>query len=205
MKKIVILISIVFAFGFTAKAQMELSANFGWFWGGYVNYYEGRMDMGDANNYNITASVPTMKGNWIEFSYSYSKSKAEFNPYTGFPGYNYIEADLHTHYILLGSYQRFPVGGKVEPFIGASLGAVVYDLDYSNYSNVWRFAGSLGGGLLINASDKISIRLQGRLLMPMYFAGIGFYVGSGGSGFSLNSGSMIFQGDVSAGLVFKLK
>jgi opacity protein-like surface antigen len=205
MKKIVILMSIVFAMGFTAKAQMELSANFGWYWGGHVNFYEGKMDMGDVNNYNITAGVPTMKGNWIELSYSYAKSTSSFNPYTGFPAYDYFEAKLNTHYILIGSYQRFDVGGKVEPFIGISLGAAIFDLDYSNYSNVWRFAGSLGGGLIINASDKIAIRLQGRLLMPMYFAGIGFYAGSGGSGFSLNSGSMMFQGDISAGLVFKIK
>ncbi len=190
---------------FTAKSQMEVSANFGYFWGGHMNFYEGKMNMGDANNYNFTASVPTMKGNWIELSYSYSKASSNFNPYNGFPAYDSFDADLNTHYILIGSYQRFDVGGKIKPFIGISLGTAIYDLNYKNYSNVWRFAGSLGGGLLIDVTDKIGIRLQGRLLMPMYFAGVGFYAGTGGSGFSLNTGSMIFQGDVSAGLVFKLK
>jgi len=205
MKKKLLLLIMIIGMAFTAKSQLELSANFGWYWGGNMSFYEGRMDMGDANNYNITASVPTMKGNWIELSYSFASSTADFNPYTGFPSYDYFQADLNTHYILIGSYQRFDTGGKIKPFIGISLGAAIFDLNYKNYSNVWRFAGSLGGGLLIDVTEKIGIRLQGRLLMPMYFAGVGFYAGTGGSGFSLNTGSMIFQGDVSAGLVFKLK
>jgi len=205
MKRKLVLLTMIIGMAFTAKAQLELSANFGWYWGGNMSFYEGRMNMGDANNYNITASVPTMKGNWIELSYSFSNAEANFNPYNGFPAYDYFEADLSTHYILIGSYQRFETGGKMTPFIGISLGTAIFDLNYSNYSNVWRFAGSLGGGLLIDLSEKIGIRLQGRLLMPMYFAGVGFYAGTGGSGFSLNAGSTIFQGDVSAGLVFKLK
>jgi len=42
----------------------------------------------------------------------------------------------------------------------------------------------------IYINDRIGVRLQGRMLMPMYFAGIGFYagIGTGGtsSGLSLN-------------------
>jgi len=53
-------------------------------------------------------------------------------------------------------------------------------------------------------SDRIGIRLQGRLLMPLYFAGAGVYFGSGGSGLSVGAGSTILQGDLTAGLIIGL-
>ena len=54
------------------------------------------------------------------------------------------------------------------------------------------------------ASEKVGIRLQGRLLMPMYFAGVGLPAGTGGGGVSVNSAIPILQGDLTAGLVLQL-
>jgi hypothetical protein len=76
----------------------------------------------------------------------------------------------------------------------------------SGMDDVWRFAIGIGAGMKVMFTERIGIRLQGRLLMPMYFAGVGFYagIGTGGasSGLSLNTGSVIFQGDFQGGLVF---
>jgi hypothetical protein len=41
-------------------------------------------------------------------------------------------------------------------------------------------------------------------MLPMFFGGVGFYFGTGGSGLSLNSYSAIVQGDFNGGLIFKL-
>ena len=192
---------------FSAKAQIEFNIMGGYFLGGYVNYWEGKFDMEDGPVYNITASVPTLKGNNVELSYSFTNSTGVFQPYSnaGF-GYERTEASLNTHYVLIGSYQSFETGSIITPFIGVSIGTAIYDYQYRNVSNVWRFAGSLGGGVKISINDKIGIRLQGRLLLPMYFSGIGFYTGIGsGSGLTINAGSFVFEGDFSAGLIMKLK
>ena len=53
-------------------------------------------------------------------------------------------------------------------------------------------------------SEKVGIVARGRLMMPMEFAGIGFYVGTGGSGLNTNSYITPVQGDFSVGLVFKI-
>ena len=209
MKKTILILSLI-GFFFTAKAQIEFAAMGGYFLGGRVEFWEGTFDMQDAPVYNITASIPTIKGNNIEVSYSFTSSTGVFTPYHNAGiGYSRTEAPLNTHYALIGSYQQFSTGGRVTPFIGISIGAAIYDYQYKNNSAVWRFAGSLGGGVKIDISKKIAIRLQGRLLMPMYFAGVGFYagVGSGGtsSGLSMNAGSIAIEGDFSGGLVFKLK
>ncbi len=209
MKKSLLILSFI-ALVFGANAQIEFSVMGGYFLGGHVDYWEGRFDMDDAPVYNITASIPTMKGNNIEVSYSFTSSNGTFNPYSNAgSGYERTNAHLNTHYAMIGSYQSFKTGSPVTPFIGISIGASIFDYQYKNVSNVWRFAGSLGGGIKIDISEKIGIRLQGRLLMPMYFAGVGFYagVGTGGasSGLSMNTGALAVQGDFSGGIIFKLK
>ncbi len=205
MKKTLLLLSFV-AFIFTAKAQIEFTAMGGYFMGGNVDFWEGRFEMSDEAVYNITASIPTIKGNNIEVSYSFSGGTGTFIPYQNSGiGFTRTEAPLNTHYALIGSYQQFETGTPITPFIGLSIGASIFDYQYKNTANVWRFAGSLGGGFKIYINEKIGIRLQGRLLMPMYFAGIGFYAGGSGGGLSMNTGTVAFQGDFSGGLIFRLK
>ena len=46
--------------------------------------------------------------------------------------------------------------------------------------------------------------LRGRLLMPMNFAGVGFYAGTGGSGLTMNSYVTPLQGDFNGGLIIKV-
>ena len=42
------------------------------------------------------------------------------------------------------------------------------------------------------------------MLMPMYFAGVGLWAGTGGGGVSVGAGVPIVQGDITAGLVLRL-
>jgi len=63
---------------------------------------------------------------------------------------------------------------------------------------------TLGGGVKIWLSDRIGIRAQGRLLLPMMWAGAGLSVGTGGTGFSLGAGTAMVQGDFTGGLIIAL-
>jgi len=47
-------------------------------------------------------------------------------------------------------------------------------------SDTWRFAMTFGGGAKIFFSDKLGIRLQARLMVPVFFSGAGMYVGQAG-------------------------
>lgn len=208
MKSRFILLLVLIISALSLRAQLEVTPTYGYYWGGRVNFYEGEFRMHDGQDFGLTVGVPTVKGNTIELAWSYNNSTAEFFPYTSFGNeYKYSTGGFTTNYFLLGSVQQFETGGKIEPFIGLSIGTSIYN--YKNYSNVWRFAAGLSGGMKIYINDKIGIRLQGRMLMPMYFAGLGFYagIGTGGvsSGLSLNTGALAIQGDVSAGLIFRLK
>jgi hypothetical protein len=74
-------------------------------------------------------------------------------------------------------------------------------------SNTW-FTAGLGGGLRYYLNDRIGIRLQARLLLPMQFGGVGFGcgigTGGGGCGAGVSTYTNIIQGDFTGGVVLKL-
>ena len=64
---------------------------------------------------------------------------------------------------------------------------------------------SLAGGVKIKASERVGLRLQARLLMPLYYAGTYFGVGTGGASAGVSGGIQGVQGDFTAALVINLR
>ncbi len=221
MKKITLalLIGILgFTFGnLNAQADMkpELSAVVGYQFGGHMNFYEGEFRIDNGMNYGFMANVAVRPDQRIEIAYSFMPTTFRFTaePFAG-PNYDSWEGDGTLHYFLIGSHSEYNTGGALTLFGGGSIGAAWMVVDKAHYTsglpgtfdveNVARFAFGFTGGLKIALSEKVGIRLQGRLLMPTYFAGVGFYISPGGSGLSLNSGAVLFQGDFQGGLYIML-
>ncbi len=208
---IIILIGLLSLSFNSASAQtankIELAPMVGYQFGGRVQYYEGEFKMYDAMNYGVNLNFLVSQNNRVELTYSYMGTTARFTPYNSFIGdYKNWNGDVNIHYITIGSHSELPTGKAVTLFGGVSLGASILDIKEPGISDVWRFAMGITGGLKIAVSDRIGIRLQGRLLMPMYFAGIGMYagIGTGGAstGLSMNAGVVAFQGDLQGGLYF---
>lgn len=214
MKKITFALLIgLFCFGtLSVNAQtenkIEITPVVGYQFGGKVQFYEGDFKMDNAMNYGINLNVLLKQHNRIELTYSYMGTTANFRPYASFVGdFNTWAGDLNIHYITIGSHSELPMGqSPVTLFGGISLGAAIMDIKEPNVSDIWRFALGITGGLKIGLTDRIGIRLQGRMLMPMYFAGVGMYVGVGtggaSTGLSMNAGVIAIQGDFQGGLVF---
>ena len=53
-------------------------------------------------------------------------------------------------------------------------------------------------------SERIGLRLEGRIMMPITWASGGFMVGGGGGGFYLGGGSAMLQASLTAGLMIRL-
>jgi len=195
----------------SAQAQtenkIELTPVVGFQFGGRVHYYEGDFKMDDAMNFGVNMNFLVRQNHRFEISYSLMKTQGHFVPFNSYIGdYRRWDGDINIHYIMLGSHSEYPVSEKLILFGGVSVGASILGVYEPGVSDVWRFGMGITGGLKIPISDRIGIRLQGRLLMPMYFAGVGFYagIGTGGasSGLSMNGGVIAFQGDFQGGLVF---
>jgi hypothetical protein len=61
---------------------------------------------------------------------------------------------------------------------------------------------TFGAGAKIFLSEKVALRLEGRMMLPMLFSGGSFYVGTGGSGMAVSAGIPSIQGGFTAGLTF---
>ncbi len=206
MKNFILIISLLLtAPVFGQFEYLDITPTFGYHFGGRVRFYEGDIRFDNAPTYGLTLSAPVEWGIAGELSFSRSDSRMRFIPFLS--GYEPEEADVASNYFQLGAMKEL-VEGTVVPFGGITLGAAWFDVKDPEIYDVWRFAFSITGGFKFMLSDHIGLRLQGRLLSPVYFAGGGFYCGIGGGGsncgVSLGTGSSIIQGDISGGLVIRV-
>lgn len=188
---------------FSQKGAIEITPTFGYQWGGSVQGYEGEIVVDDGAQYGLILGYRVQKELVVEFFWSYLASRAEFEPYyltTVDPDLIGRSTDLGTHYFQLNAV--WETGrGKAKPFLGAGAGIVMFSPEDTKYETNIYAAMNFSGGVKIYLSEKFGLRLQGRLLMPLYVSGGGFYVGTGGAGVSVGAGVPILQADLSAGLI----
>jgi len=186
----------------SAQGKLELTPFAGYMFGGKLRLYEGELKFKDNMNYGLILDYEVAPDSKLEFFWSQMNTTAEFRPYYGFEDYR-GSFDVNVNYFQIGGVREIN-NGQVRPFGAFTLGATYFSPQDANISDDWRFSITLGGGAKIWLSDRIGLRLQGRLLMPMYFSGVGFYAGTGGSGMSVGASSTIIQGDFTAGLMIAI-
>lgn len=202
MKKILLVFVVLSAWPAFGQIQyLDAIPTAGVHFGGRLRFYEGEIRIDNAASYGVTLQTPINWGVSAEFTYSRSDSKARFVPYT--PGYEPNEVGIASNYFLVGAVKEM-VDYPIIPYGGFTLGVAWFDVQDPNIHDDVRFSIAFTGGVKYMLSDRIGIRVQGRFLMPLYFAGAGFYVGSGGGGFTMNTGGTMLQGDISVGLIFRL-
>jgi len=186
------------------EPRIELTPISGYSLNGHVNLYRAKFKMENAAHYGGIISLELAPGTMGEFSYTRSKTTARYDEFlTG----NRTDYDMAIDYFHLGSVKELS-DGPVVPFGMMSAGITWFNMTSHGVSDHVSFSAALGGGVKFFFSDRIGIRLQGRLLLPMYFSGGGLFVGigSGGtsSGVSVSTGVLAVQGDFSGGLIIRL-
>lgn len=183
--------------------RIELTPIYGISLNGHVNLYRAKFKMDNAANFGGILSVEVMPGTLGEFSYTRSKTTAR---YQDFAAGDVTYYDMAIDYFQLGGVKELSKG-PVVPFGMASLGVTWFNMTTHGVSDHVSFSAALGGGLKFFFNDRIGIRMQGRLLLPMYFSGGGLFlgIGSGGpsSGVGISTGVLTVQGDFSGGLIFR--
>lgn len=206
---LLLIVLIIFSCGeIVAQGRpMQLSAVAGYQFGGRLEFYEGNFDIEDKGNWGLELDVETQPGMLVGFSYSRMNTTGYFDSYypITYPSESY---DLTVDYFQL-NVKRGQARGPLEGYGLFSLGATWFNMLEEDIEDGWMFSVALGAGLNYFFTDRVGIKVQGRLLMPMYFAGMGMFVGIGtggvSTGVSANAWAPIVQGDFSGGLVFKIK
>jgi len=199
--------AVVFLACSTSSAQqpIEITPIVSAFFGGSMSTYNGDVDLSDVTSYGGALDYSLNREVAVELSYSYAKPNAKFTPYPNAGlGVQSFSTDVVNHYVQLGA--RYTAGkGKFLPFLLIGGGVAIFSpTDQTTYSTETRFAMSFGAGLKLALGEKVALRVQGRLLMPLYFSGGGFWFGTGGASVGVTAGVPILQGDLGAGLTITM-
>jgi hypothetical protein len=203
MKQIKVLF-IALLFPVLAFSQgVEIVPFVGYMFGGSVNFYEGKYKVTDGMDYGLSVLVPVRDVVDLEINYTRMGSEGQFTAYSGHPGFTDKQTSMSTNYFQIGVVKAISKQNpKIIPFGSFSLGATWFD--FADYQDATLFSITAGLGVKFMFSKHVGVMLRGRFLLPMFFGGVGFYAGTGGSGLSLNSYAAIIQGDFSGGLIIKL-
>jgi hypothetical protein len=110
----------------------------------------------------------------------------------------YGPLNVTANYIMLGGLHYAPFSPMVHGYGGFNIGAGFLTGDATSTKFAW--GGKLG--LLLNASEKVGIKIGAQLLSPVQSAGGGFYFGTGGASVGVSTYSSVYQFGFTGGLCF---
>lgn len=189
-------------------AQVELTPFGGIMFNGNINFYQGKLKFSDEINYGLILGIPIDHGVKIELSYTRSESEAVWTPgYSFQQDFPATKFNVNINYFQVGAIKDMEIQDDFFGFGGMTLGAAYYN-STTDIEDLWRFAFGLEAGLKYFFSDVVGLRLQGRMLFPIYGGSGGLYygIGTGGSGGGVSYGgsAMVLQGDITLGLIFRI-
>lgn len=181
-----------------AQPAITLEAFGGWLWTGKAGY-NNNIKVDDKGNYGLRGGISPSDEMVVEFEWNHTDTRLH--------GYDvltqeYYEVDVAMNYYLLGFNMQKSEGPAI-PYGLFNIGVLNVQGQQISFSENW-FTVGLGGGLKYYISDRIGIRLQARLLLPMQFAGIGFGCGGGGCSSGVSTYTNTIQGDFTGGIILKL-
>jgi hypothetical protein len=203
------LITLFFSYitpAFSQDHKVELTPFGGYMLGGSIKFYEGKIKVEDAGCYGANLAVRVSNGDYIELSYTGMTTKADWQPYSSY-AFEHPDtiADMAVNHFQIGSVNELRLDNEaIRPYGTFTLGTTWFNIKEENANDKWLFSVAAGLGLKYFFNEKIGIRIQARMLLPVVYNGGGFYIGTGGSGMYVSSTAPIVQGDFTGGLIIAL-
>jgi hypothetical protein len=187
-----------------AGGGIEITPYVGYAFGGEVtDYWTGdRYRLKDSENFGISLDIAVDPDDdtWIQLRWNHQESELR----TTIPELGTLGIDLD--YFHIGGVREFEGQNQnVIPYGMGTLGATHFNPETPGLSSATRFSLSLGGGVkLMSPGGRVGVRLEGRLLGSYFDSSAAFFCGApGGCAFGI-SGNMLFQGEVSVGLILAM-
>lgn len=180
-----------------AQPAITIEAFGGWLWTGKAGY-NNNIKVDDKSNYGVRGGVSPSSDLLVEFEWNHTETTLYW--FSAISGDETEDATLN--YYLLGINRQMGEGPAV-PYGLFNLGVMNLKGTNTNFNENF-FTAGLGGGLKYYMNDRLGIRLQARLLLPMQFAGLGLGCGTGGCGGGVSTYTTTIQGDFTGGVILKL-
>ena len=162
------------------------------------------IDIDDAGNYGLIVNWPADPN--TEWEIYLSRQSTSLETAGLFPPDEPALTDMDITYLQVGGTYYFD-GERARPYIVATVGASRFEPSDSAFDSENFFAFGIGGGYKLAPTSRIGVRLEGRVLGSLVSSDSGVFCRSGSTANSCLvavSGSVVWQWEVLAGLVFRL-
>ena len=204
MKKLFIVFSLICLSFSQLKAQdVEITPFTGYTFQSGFNISGGRAFLGDGQNWGGMLGFSLNEALEVELGYSYLGTNAVARSVNLQEN---IDISAQVHYATIGVNRLFPTSEKMTFFAGAKMGTGTLAFPDGEYRNITRFSAGFQGGMKYFASDRLGIRLQANLMMPILAVGTSLWWSPGaGTSVGLTGWSPIAQFGFTGGLTFRLQ
>ena len=191
--------------------KAEIGGFYGISFNSKIRTYYGEFKVDNKSNYGGQLSIALSPDVFVELMYNRTDTRVQYFSRGGISE----PFDVSIEYFHVGGLQQVDIGSDVIiPFGNFTLGATRINLkqpvDFEDtgqpqtYGDAWAFSMALAGGAKIYLHERIGIRLQARLGMPMLFNGLYVGVGTGGVSSGASFHVPLVQFDLSAGVFLRL-
>jgi opacity protein-like surface antigen len=167
-KQVLIIIILIFSSSslIFAQGRIEIAPFYGYQFSGSITTYQGKANIKNSDDYGVALNIPLpMRGEVeLELLFLRADTRVEVLKYDYGVVIYRQSFDLSYEYYQIGSMKTIRLPGKnVVPFGGLSLSASRYNPKNANRGDEWFFPATAGLGVKIYPSERIGLRLQGRL------------------------------------------
>jgi hypothetical protein len=179
------------------ESRVQLSAMVTYQWGGTLHTTAGDLKLDDTENYVGVLNFQVRPGARGELYYSYQPTtlRRTFGAQDAVP--------MNVHYFQLGGRYEPVRQGRMSPFLSGTAGAVLFDAGRSAsgiaYGSTWEFAFRFALGTTAMLTQRVGLRGEIGMLLPIFWSTGGFACGPAGC-FGTVTGNAVVQGTVGGGL-----
>ena len=204
MKKLLLVLSIsLLTLGHSMAQDIEITPFTGYTFQAGFNISGGRAFLRDGQNWGGMMGFSVNDFTEVELGYSYLGTRAVANSVNLQEN---VDIPAQVHYATIGGNRLFPTSEKMTFFAGGKLGTGTLAFPNGESRNITKFAVGFQGGMKFYASDRVGIRLQANLMMPIVGVGTSLWWSPGsGTAVGLSGWSPIAQFGFTGGLVFRLQ
>lgn len=199
---VIVAVSVLVGAGPVGAQELEVTPFGGFGFGGTFELVDGDLAIDQAPRYGFIVDVPILERVQLEFRYGRQRTEVLEESDELF-GASTLAFDLTVQHVLGGMLWEIQ-GGRLRPFISATVGAAGFAPGPADLVTEWRFAAGLGGGVKAFVSDHVGIRLEALALPALVDSGTRrlFCTSPAGRCFAtVTDVSALYQGSVSGGLI----
>ncbi len=177
--------------------RVELSPFVTYQFGGSLAVREGELQLDDSENYGVALDIEVRPGVKFELFYSYQPTTLKLQRSAG-PTEELFA--IGVHYMHFGGLYEAVRNQRVRAFGLASAGVTLFDPRTATAGSEWRssFRFALGAKALF--SERVGLRGEAGLLLPIQFVGGGIFCRGGGCSGVLTGGRVVVQGSLGGAL-----